>query len=126
MINHRNFIVLLIFLSCTKFYGQKKIIRANSITSRVSIDGKLNEEVWKSAETATNFVMYQPDNGKPVNENKKTEVKIIYDNDAVYISAVMYDDQPSKIKKEITNRDNFGVSDYFSVFINGFNDGQQD
>ncbi|WP_348822703.1 DUF5916 domain-containing protein [Flavobacterium aestuarii] len=41
-------------------------------------------------------------------------------------AAVMLDDEPDKIKKEITNRDSFGVSDYFSVFINGFNDGQQD
>jgi hypothetical protein len=28
----------------------------------------------------------KPDNGKPINENKKTEVKVLYDNDAVYIS----------------------------------------
>ncbi|REH00376.1 DUF5916 domain-containing protein [Flavobacterium aquicola] len=126
MIISRNFLVFLTILSCIKFYGQKKILHTNSITSRISIDGKSNEEAWKSAETAANFVMYQPDNGKPINENTKTEVKVLYDNDAVYIYAVMYDDQPEKIKKEITNRDIFGVSDYFSVFINGFNDGQQD
>nr|WP_315195811.1 DUF5916 domain-containing protein [uncultured Flavobacterium sp.] len=126
MIIPRNFLVFLIILYSTSFYCQKKTIHTNSITSRISIDGKLNEEAWELAKTASNFVMYQPDNGKPIKENKKTEVKVIYDNDAVYISAVMYDDQPEKIKKEITNRDSFGVSDYFSVFINGFNDGQQD
>jgi hypothetical protein len=126
MILLRNFLIFFIILCSIKLYSQKKTIHTNSITSKISIDGKLNEEAWNSAETATNFVMYQPDNGKPIKENKKTNVKVIYDNDAVYISAVMYDDEPRKIKKEITNRDSFGVSDYFSVFINGFNDGQQD
>jgi hypothetical protein len=106
--------------------GQKKILNTKSITSRISIDGKISEEAWDLAETASDFIMYQPDNGKPISENKKTKVKIIYDNDAIYIAAIMHDEDPSKIKKEITNRDKFGVTDYFSVFINGFNDGQQD
>jgi hypothetical protein len=69
--------------------------------------------------------MFEPDNGKPININKKTEVKVLYDNEAIYISAMLYDNEPNKIQKEITNRDVF-VSDHFSVSINGFNDGQQD
>ena len=120
---------ILIFsaILCTNLVlSQKKILNTKSITSRISIDGKISEEEWDLAETASDFIMYQPDNGKPISKNKKTEVKIIYDNDAIYIAAIMHDEDPSKIKKEITNRDKFGVTDYFSVFINGFNDGQQD
>ncbi|WP_281237944.1 DUF5916 domain-containing protein [Flavobacterium praedii] len=121
-----NILVFSIFLSNSLLYGQKKTLNTKSITSKIFVDGKLSEVEWNTAETASNFVMYQPDNGKPISENKKTEVKILYDNDAVYIAAIMHDENPSKIKKEITNRDSFGVTDYFSVFINGFNDGQQD
>jgi hypothetical protein len=69
--------------------------------------------------------MFEPDNGKPININKKTEVKVLYDNEAIYISAMLYDNEPNKIQKEITNRDVF-VLIIFSVSINGFNDGQQD
>jgi hypothetical protein len=47
--------------------------------------------------------MFEPDNGKPIPNDKKTEVKI-YDNNAIYISALLYDNEPDK-KKEITNRD---------------------
>ncbi|MGQ7946460.1 DUF5916 domain-containing protein [Flavobacterium sp. WC2509] len=126
MIIDRNLIMFLMLLCSAIVHSQKKTIRANSIMSKISIDGKLTEEAWNSSETATDFVMYQPDNGKLINPNKKTVVKILYDNDAVYIAAIMNDENPSQIKKEITNRDTFGVSDYFSVFINGFNDGQQD
>jgi hypothetical protein len=35
---------------------------------------------------ATNFIMFQPDNGR-IPENKKTIVKVIYDNDAIYVAA---------------------------------------
>ena len=70
--------------------------------------------------------MFDPDNGKKIPENKKTEIRVLYDNDAIYIGALMLDENPEKILKEITQRDSFGTSDLFGVFINGFNDGQQD
>lgn len=122
----RNSIVFFIIICTSLLYGQKKTLNTKSITNKISIDGKITEEAWNSPEIASDFVMYQPDNGKPINENKKTEVKVVYDNDAVYIAATLYDEDPEKIKKEITNRDVFGVTDYFAIFINGFNDGQQD
>ncbi|MFV8341670.1 DUF5916 domain-containing protein [Flavobacterium sp. XS2P39] len=115
----------LIFYSFNS-YSQKKVLLAKPIEENITIDGKINEDIWKTESVATDFVMFQPDNGKPININKKTEVKVLYDNNAIYIAALLYDDEPEKIKKEITNRDVFGVSDNFSVYINGFNDGQQD
>jgi hypothetical protein len=106
---------------------QKKTLFAKSTTESIIIDGKTNEIGWKTdTEVATDFIMFEPDNGKLISKDKKTEVKVLYDNDAIYISAILYDNQPNKIQREITNRDVFGVSDHFSVSINGFNDGQQD
>jgi len=70
--------------------------------------------------------MFDPDNGKHISQDKETNVRILYDNEAVYIGATLYDEEPDKILKEITQRDNQGTSDSFGVFINGFNDGQQD
>ncbi|MFV8335983.1 DUF5916 domain-containing protein [Flavobacterium sp. RSP29] len=107
-------------------FSQKKALQAKSITENLIIDGKINEKVWETASVASDFVMFEPDNGKPISSNKKTEVKVLYDNNAIYISAMLYDNEPEKIQREITNRDVFGVSDHFSVYINGFNDGQQD
>ncbi|WP_291104536.1 MULTISPECIES: DUF5916 domain-containing protein [unclassified Flavobacterium] len=107
-------------------YGQKKVLQTKFISDNITIDGKLDETAWKSVPIATNFVMFEPDNGKPIPDNKRTEVKILYDNDAIYIGALLYDNEPNKILKEISQRDNFGTSDFFGVFINGFNDGQQD
>jgi hypothetical protein len=56
----------------------------------------------KSTPEATNFIMFQPDNGRTIPENKKTIVKVIYDNDAIYVAALLYDDEPDKIRRDFT------------------------
>ena len=104
----------------------KKSITTNRINETISIDANLSEGAWESAEIATDFIMFEPDNGKPINEKKKTEIKILYDDEAIYVGALLYDDDPSKILKEITERDDFGTTDAFGIFVNGYNDGQQD
>ena len=126
MTKYQYFSLLFLIICNITSYGQKKVIHAKSINENITIDGKINEEIWKTASVASDFIMYEPDNGKPISADKKTEVKVLYDNNAIYIAALLYDNEPGKIKKEITNRDVFGVSDVFSVYINGFNDGQQD
>ena len=107
-------------------YSQKKVLQTKFISEKIEIDGKLDENSWQSAEIATDFIMFDPDNGKKIPDSKKTEIRVLYDNDAIYIGAMLYDENPQKILKEITQRDNFGTSDLFGVFINGYNDGQQD
>ena len=110
-----------------KAFAQKKILLAKPKIGNIAIDGKFNEEEWtKNDETASNFIMFQPDNGKAIDKKQKTDVKILYDNEAIYISADLNDSEPQKIQKELTKRDVFGVADHFAVYINGFDDGQQD
>ena len=117
---------LILILSTFWSYGQRKALQAQSISQNITIDGKLDETAWESAAIASDFVMLEPDNGKLIPEAKKTTIKVLYDNEAIYIGATMLDNEPNKILKEISQRDNFGTADLFGVFINGFNDGQQD
>ena len=116
-----------LFLLFSVFYGysQKKTVQAQPISQNITIDGKLDEAAWENAASASDFVMFEPDNGKAIPDAKKTVVRVLYNNDAIYIGAIMFDDEPEKILKEISQRDNFGTADLFGVFINGFNDGQQ-
>lgn len=126
MAKHIHLSLLFLIVCSINTFGQKKTLQAKSISENIVIDGKINEKIWESASNATDFIMFEPDNGKPISPDKKTEVKVLYDNNAIYISALLYDNEPEKIQRELTNRDVFGVSDHFSVYINGFNDGQQD
>ena len=129
--------LVFIFFSCITFFGQtekksfntfssKKSIQTTRLKSPITIDGKLDEKDWQSATVAKDFVMFDPDNGKMEHPNQKTEVKVLYDNHSLYIGATLYDNAPQNILREITERDNIGAADFFGVFINGFNDGQQE
>ncbi|UGS23227.1 DUF5916 domain-containing protein [Flavobacterium channae] len=108
------------------FAHTKKTISTFKINEAISIDAELNETSWAKAEVATDFVSLEPKNGTPIPEEFRTEAKVLYSNDAVYIGVKLYDPNPEKILKELVERDDLGTSDFFGVFINGYNDGQQE
>jgi hypothetical protein len=128
---------LIKFISCLFLFSQysiaqeektlveKRKISTAKTKNSIKIDGELNEADWENVPVAKDFIMVEPDNGKPEPNERKTEVKVLYDDDAIYIGAFLYDNEPHTILKEITERDKDGTSDYFGAFINGFNDGQQ-
>ena len=118
------FIVIVLFTSFV--YSQKKTLNTIRIDSKIIIDGKFDETAWQNAPVAKNFVELFPENGKPIPENKDTEVKIVYTDEAIYVAALLHDDDPSKIMSELTLRDDFATADHFGVFFNGYNDGQQE
>jgi hypothetical protein len=119
------FLYTFLFVTLLSF-GQKKTLQTKSTEEKITIDGKFTEEAWKNAAVATDFRMIAPDNGKPIPQERRTEVKIVYNNEAIYVAAILYDDEPNKILKELTSRDGFGIADHFGVFFNGYNDGQQE
>ena len=49
------------------FSQNKKSIVTTKISESITIDGELNEESWKNAAIAKDFIMFEPDNGKAVN-----------------------------------------------------------
>lgn len=118
---------ILLFTSALGFsQTPKKKLITKFTTEKIVIDGKITEDIWKTAEIAKDFVMIAPDNGKEENKDRRTEVKVVYDNEAIYVAAILYDNQPKKISKELTTRDNFVSADHFGVLLNGYNDGQQE
>ena len=103
----------------------RKQITALKIDKSPKIDGILDEEVWQNAQIANNFIERRPNNGKPVSEEFQTEVKILYDDTGIYFGATMYESEPEKIARELTERDNIENDDIFGVVLNGYNDHQQ-
>ena len=87
------------------------------------IDGNLNDAVWQHAPIATDFIQFAPSFGLPV--SSKTSVKILYDDEALYIGAYL-SDNPSSIRKQITARDEEQQNDvdYFAIFLDTYNDQQ--
>ena len=126
MPKHSCYFLCIILLFTGKILGQKKILQTQFTSEKITIDGKFDEKAWKSAQTATDFVMFAPYNGVPILSEKKTDVKIVYTNEAIYVAATMYDEQPTEISRELTERDNFATADHFGIQLNGYNDGQQE
>ncbi|MEY4011154.1 MAG: hypothetical protein RIT22_278 [Bacteroidota bacterium] len=119
------FSLVLVFAFCFG-YSQKKSLTTQFTTEKIIIDGKFDEAAWLKANVAKDFVMWMPDNGKAEPNEQRTEIRVTYDNEAVYFAATMYDDEPSKILKELNQRDDSGTADRVGIFINGYNDGQQE
>jgi len=89
------------------------------------IDGNLSDGVWQSLEVASDFVQFTPNVRLPATPDRRTEVKLFYNDQAIFISAKLYDD-PSKIMSQNTIRDEFGQTDYFTLVLNPNNDAQND
>lgn len=101
----------------------KKQIQAIRTDGHIKIDGVLDEVEWVNAPMANNFVQYEQYNGQM--PSQQTEVKVLFDDDALYIGANLFDTNPELIYKELGKRDNSDKlkSDAFSVHISTYNDG---
>lgn len=103
----------------------RKKIYVVKVSESPKIDGVLDDLVWQNAPVATDFVERQPNNGKPIPDSLRTEVKVVYDDRGIYFGAHMADPEPDKILKELTERDGIGNDDFFFILLNGYNDHQQ-
>ncbi|UYZ59169.1 carbohydrate binding family 9 domain-containing protein [Hymenobacter latericus] len=99
-----------------------KQLQALRIAEPVKLDGQLDEPAWQQAPVATDFVENQPTPGRP--EKHKTEVRVLYDNQHLYIGAVMHDISPDSILRELSQRDDINNSDWFGVFLDTYHDKQ--
>ena len=90
---------------------------------RITLDGVLNEAVWARATSATNFLQQEPDEGAPATE--RTEVRVVYDTNQLYIGAMLFDSDPSGIIGFQKERDRgLGSDDRFMWILDTFRDGR--
>lgn len=98
----------------------KRQLQAMRINTPLKLDGALDEAVWQTAPVASQFYEYEPTPG-PV-EKHATEVRVLYDDAAIYVGAIMHDVAQDSILRELSARDNIGNSDWFGVFFDTYND----
>ena len=86
----------------------------------VRIDGRLDEAAWASAPAATEFVQQRPSAGAAATE--RTEARVLFDGEALYVGMRMYDAHPDSILAQLTRRDQGSTSDGARVFIDSYHD----
>lgn len=111
------------YTSIAPTQAQERSVAALKINSNIKIDGRLEESAWKDAARADSFILNSPQFGIPASQ--KTIVHVLYNDQAIYIGAYLYDD-PTLIRKQLTSRDGEQRNDvdYFSVFLDTYNDDQ--
>src|SRR5688500_8521794 len=65
---------------------------ATRTTQQIRVDGSLDDAAWAAATPITEFRQLDPQEGEPATE--RTEVRVLYDDQALYIGARMHDRQP--------------------------------
>ncbi len=91
--------------------------------SRIAVDGRLDEDVWAQAPFYADWIQKEPVERAPaVNDS---EVALLFDDEALYVGGVLYDEDPSGIARNMARRDAAyaGRSDYFEVSIDPDLDG---
>lgn len=86
------------------------------------IDGFGDDAAWMTASIIAGFVQREPLEGQ--HESERTEVKILYDEQYLYVFAMMYDSQPESITARLARRDDIPESDWFGIGFDSYYDKQ--
>ena len=86
----------------------------------IALDGTLTERAWSGAAPVTDFSQREPDEGAPATE--RTEVRVIYDDNALYVGARLYDRSPDSVRAQLARRDRIVSADRFVVFLDSYYD----
>ncbi|MBI4461062.1 MAG: carbohydrate binding family 9 domain-containing protein [Acidobacteria bacterium] len=90
---------------------------------RIVLDGILDEEIWASAEPAAHFIQQEPNFGAP--ETERTEVRIVFNRESLYMGVICYDSEPHKLAGYQRRRDEFlSADDRFMWTIDTYLDGR--
>jgi hypothetical protein len=99
----------------------RKLAHAVRATAALSIDGSLDEASWNEAEPISDFVQQEPDVDMPVSE--PTEVRILFDDSAIYFGIRCADRLPGGVVARELRRDNpLAGDDRFEIVLDTFHD----
>ncbi len=98
-------------------FGTHFRVKIAETSESITIDGKLDEKVWQTAEVATNFYQKLPyfkENADPL-----TEIRMTYDEDNIYVAAKCYQTDPVIIQS--LKRDDYWDNDAFGIVMDPLN-----
>jgi len=125
----RIFSYFAIFLFVTALYGEinyeaarlERRLKAVRTAERVTVDGRLDEPAWSQAPVAAGFIQNDPRPDDPASE--KTEVRVLYDNENLYIGVYAYDSETGRLIISDLSKDfNKDSGDSLDIVLDTFRD----
>lgn len=92
-------------------------LQAVRVPSPVSVDGRLDEPAWSAAPGFDRFVETFPQDGVPVPAEYRTEAKVLYDDEFLYVGVKCWDPAPHQIVAQLSRRDTLPTSDLVQVAL---------
>jgi hypothetical protein len=118
------FLIYLLQIIISEIYSQtieKKVYLTKFAEETPVIDGLANETSWDKVEWAGDFIQSEPEENKP--PSQKTEFKILFDANNLYVFIRAHDTEAGKISRILSRRDNF-TGDMVEVNIDSYFDKQ--
>jgi hypothetical protein len=112
-------LLFLIFISVSAQNPDKKQYQATRISTAPVINGILDEEIWQTGDWVDDFTQHEPYNGSKASQ--RTEFKILFDEDNLYVAIKAYDTSPDSIVNRLTRRDHID-GDQAGIIIDSFHD----
>ena len=98
-------------------------VRPTRTDTAPEIDGRLDEEVWRTAALITEFTQQSPLDGAPATE--ETEVYVAYDSENIYLAFYAHYEDPSIMRANRVDRDRALLDDLITVYFDTFLDQQR-
>lgn len=99
----------------------RKMAHAVRRDGEIRIDGRLDEAAWVKAPVISDFTQSYPRPGAAPTD--RTEVRVLYDDAAIYVGVRMFDAHPDSIAAQLARRDASGIySDWIHVIIDSYHD----
>jgi hypothetical protein len=95
--------------------GSRAALEAAERTQDIRIDGRLTEAAWQDAPAIESFVQGEPVEGAA--PGARTVVRVMFDDQAIYIGARLYEADPDRIARQLVRRGETGQADYFEVMF---------
>ncbi len=104
--------------------GPPRTANAVRRTTPITIDGRLDDAAWSTAQPTGQFVQSYPQPG--VAAPDQTEVRVLYDEAALYVGIRMFDAHPDSIASGLARRDATAAtgiySDWVHLIIDSYHD----
>ena len=91
-------------------------------SASIDLDGRILEDIWQSATPITDFTQQEPVEGGAPSE--RTEIRVIFDNDYLYIGAILYDDPDGILAYQRQRDAGLNTDDRFMWILDTFLDGR--
>jgi len=102
--------------------AEKQSLKPFRTAEPPKIDGKLDDSVWQTSPSVTDFKTFVPDYGKDMSE--RTIVYMAYDRENLYFAFRCFDRDSTKIKAAVSGRDKIFPDDWVCINLDSFNDQQ--